>query len=159
MLLRKNALLVFTVCTSGLLFAQSNTLPTGGDASGSGGNVSFSIGQIDYTSNSGSNGNLNQGVQQPYEFYSVIGINELEGTFSLIMGPNPTTNEVQLTVMNYANNDLVYALSDMNGKTIISRTPFSGTALLNLENCAPGMYQLFISNNENQVKTYKILKH
>lgn len=159
MLLRKNTLLVFTVCTSNLLFAQSNTLPSGGDASGSGGIVSFSIGQIDYASNSGSNGNLNQGVQQPCEFYSVIGINELDGNFSLIMGPNPTTNEVQLTVTNYAHNDLVYVLSDMNGKTIISRTPFSGTALLNLENFAPGMYQLLISNNENQVKTYKILKH
>lgn len=159
MLLRKNTLLVFTVCTSNLLFAQSNTVSSGGNATGSGGSVSYTIGQIDYASATGTTGNLNQGVQQPYEFYAVNGINELGGSFSLNMGPNPTTNEVILTVSDYTKNDLEYSVSDMNGKQIIAATPFSATAIINLENCAPGMYHLYISNKNNQINSYKIIKH
>ena len=43
-------------------YSQKETLASGGDASGSGGTVSYSIGQIAYEYRSGSNGNLNQGV-------------------------------------------------------------------------------------------------
>lgn len=159
MLLRRNALLVCIVCTSNLLFAQANTVSTGGNATGSGGNVSYTIGQIDYTSATGTNGNVNQGVQQPYEFYAVNGVHELGGSFSLTMGPNPTTDEVVLSVADYSKNDLAYTLADMNGKIIIARTPFTSSAVINLENCLPGVYHLFISNNDNQTNSYKIIKH
>ena len=159
MLLLKNALIVFSFCMSNLLFAQANTVSSGGNATGTGGSVSYTIGQIDYTSATGANGNLNQGVQQPYEFYAVTGINELGGSFSLTMGPNPTTNEVIIAVTDYTMNDLAYTLADMNGKIIIARTPFVSSAVINLENCLPGMYHLFISNKDNQTNSYKIIKH
>jgi Secretion system C-terminal sorting domain len=159
MLLRKNALLVFTVCTSNLLFAQANTVSSGGNATGAGGSVSYTIGQIDYTSATGTTGNVNQGVQQPYEFYAVNGVNEIGGSIALTIGPNPTTNEVILSVADYAKNDLAYTLTDMNGKIIIARTPFVSSAIINLENCTPGMYHLFISNKDNQTNSYKIIKH
>lgn len=159
MLLRKNALLFFTLCSSSCFFAQSNIVASGGNASGTGGSVSYSIGQIDYTSSSGTTGTLNQGVQQPYEFYALNGINEIGGSFSLILGPNPTTNELILSVSDYAENDLEYWLSDMNGKLIIAKTSLSTSAVVNLENCAPGMYHLYISNKNKQLNSYKIIKH
>jgi hypothetical protein len=40
----------------------------GGEATGSGGSVSYSVGQVVYTTNTGINGSVAQGVQQPYEF-------------------------------------------------------------------------------------------
>jgi hypothetical protein len=40
----------------------------GGEATGSGGTTSYSVGQIVYYSNSEAGGSENQGVQQPYEF-------------------------------------------------------------------------------------------
>lgn len=159
MLLRKNTLLFLSIYTSNFLFAQANTVTTGESTTGSGGSVSYTIGQIDYTSTTGTNGSFNQGVQQPLEFFAVNGINELGNSFTLTMGPNPTTNEVILTVTDDSMPDLAFTLTDMNGKLIIARTPFVSSVVVNLENCLPGMYHLFISTKENQTNSYKIIKH
>jgi hypothetical protein len=48
--------------------AMQNTIPAaGGNAKGSGGSASFTVGQIFYTKLSGTNGTVIQGIQQPYE--------------------------------------------------------------------------------------------
>ena len=46
--------------------AQQNTVASGGMATGSGGSVSYSIGQIDYITATGTGGTASQGVQQVY---------------------------------------------------------------------------------------------
>jgi hypothetical protein len=58
------------------MYAQDTTPASGGNATGTGGSVSYTIGQIVYTTNSGTNGSLSQGVQQPYEISLVTGIEE-----------------------------------------------------------------------------------
>ena len=47
------------------LQAQESVNATGGDASGSGGSVSYSVGQITYQTHTGINGSVAEGVQQP----------------------------------------------------------------------------------------------
>ena len=47
--------------------AQQNTVGTGGTAIGSGGSVSYSIGQLDYITASGSGGSASQGMQQVFK--------------------------------------------------------------------------------------------
>jgi hypothetical protein len=56
--------------------AQETATGTGGDATGTGGTSSYSVGQILYTTNTGTNGSINQGVQQPYEISIVTEIEE-----------------------------------------------------------------------------------
>jgi hypothetical protein len=53
---------------SGYGLAMQNTISSaGGNAKGSGGSASFTVGQIFYTKLSGTNGSVVQGIQQPYE--------------------------------------------------------------------------------------------
>ena len=139
--------------------SQSNIIPLGENAYGSNGNISYTLGQIDYISFSGTNVNANQGVQQPFEFFSVAGIEEIEVPFTLKFGPNPTNSEVILSVIDYDKNDLVYTVSNSEGKTIIDKTVLLSSSVLNFENHSPGIYTIIISNNQNQIKTYKILKN
>lgn len=139
--------------------SQSNIVPLGENAYGSNGNISYTLGQIDYISFSGTYANVNQGVQQPFEFFSVVGIEEIEVPFTLKFGPNPTNNEVILSVIDYDKNDLEYTVSDIDGKTIIDKTSLLSKSSLYFENYSPGIYLLIISNNQNQIKTYKILKN
>ena len=56
--------------------AQEVTTTTGGNASGSGGTVTYSVGQIVYATNTGTNGSVAQGVQQTYEISIVLGIED-----------------------------------------------------------------------------------
>jgi hypothetical protein len=53
--------------SQGTCSAQTATVSAGGNAIGTGGSVSYSVGQIAYTNNSNSNGSVAQGVQYPYE--------------------------------------------------------------------------------------------
>ncbi|MDG2279738.1 MAG: T9SS C-terminal target domain-containing protein, partial [Flavicella sp.] len=67
----KLTLLVSLCMSVGSIYGQESSNTSGGNAAGSGGTVAYSIGQVAYTYESGTNGNSNQGVQQPYEIYSV----------------------------------------------------------------------------------------
>ena len=102
---------------TGLAQAQESTNATGGDASGSGGTVAYSVGQVVYTTNTDASGTVNQGVQQPYEIFTV-GIKETELNISLSVFPNPTADNLTLQISDYNNEKLSYQLFDMQGKLL-----------------------------------------
>jgi hypothetical protein len=62
---------------AGLAQAQESANVSGGDATGSGGTVAYSVGQVVYTTNTGSTGSVAQGVQHAFEIFTV-GIKETE---------------------------------------------------------------------------------
>jgi hypothetical protein len=64
------------MCFTFKLSAQQSTNTAGGNATGTGGTVSFSVGQINYTTNIGTGGSACQGVQQPYEIYAVTSVDD-----------------------------------------------------------------------------------
>lgn len=140
-------------------YGQANTVSSGGNNSGSGGSVSFTVGQIDYTSQSGTSGNVNQGVQQPYEIFAVSGIDELGYGISLTVGPNPTTDKLILTVQNPEQSELSYSLTDNNGKIVLSKVKLQQTAEIDLSTYPVGMYQLIVTNTSTTLKSYKIIKN
>lgn len=140
-------------------FSQSSIVPIGENAYGSSGNISYTLGQIDYETFLGINSNVQQGVQQPFEFFSIVSVDEIQVPFTLEFGPNPTNNEVFLSVYDYYKNDLDYIVTDSEGRTIIAKTSLIGKSTLNFENRSPGTYLLIISNNQKQIKTFKILKN
>lgn len=72
---RPIALLAAGLLWAGLAQAQQSANASGGGAAGSGGTVAYSVGQVVYTSNSGSTGTVNQGIQHAYEIF-ILGIEE-----------------------------------------------------------------------------------
>lgn len=158
MLLRKQSLAIFLLI-SGNHYAQSNTVATGGNSTGINGSVSYSIGQIDYTSQSGTNGQLNQGVQQPYEFYSTNSIDELGDQIQLTIGPNPTTDGITVTYLGTDTKTLECTLTDASGKVVIAPFNFSQQTILDLNPFASGMYNLSIHSGAKEIKTVKIIKN
>jgi len=95
--LKLSAVLLLGLGLTGLQ-AQTNVNATGGNASGNGGSVSYSVGQVVYTTHKGSNGSVAQGVQQPYEI-SVAGIDEANGiSLRVTVYPNPTTDYLTLEI-------------------------------------------------------------
>ncbi|MBW7953117.1 MAG: T9SS type A sorting domain-containing protein, partial [Chitinophagaceae bacterium] len=97
--------------------AQDSANASGGDATGSGGAVAYSIGQVVYTSITGSSGSVDQGVQHAYEIFTVE-IKETVLNISLTAFPNPTTDNLTLQISNYNNEKLSFQLYDMQGKLL-----------------------------------------
>ena len=103
---------------SGGLHAQEAVSAAGNEAGGTGGTCSYTIGQIAYTSNSGTGGEVNQGVQQPYEIITTAGIDDKYITLELAAFPNPTKESVTISVSEHTQGKLSYQLFDIRGKLI-----------------------------------------
>jgi hypothetical protein len=90
---------------AGLLFggftqAQESANSSGSVATGIGGTAAYSIGQVVYTTNTGSSGSVAQGVQHVYEIISV-GIKEPECNISLTAFPNPINDNLTIQITDY----------------------------------------------------------
>ena len=140
------------------IMAQESVNTSGQNTTGTGGSVSYSVGQIVYTTNSGTNGSVAQGVQQPYEISVVLGIEHPEINLQMTVSPNPTTNSVTLKVANYEFETLSYQLYDITGKQfLIGQTSTNETQIL-LGDLPSSTYFLKITNQNTIIKTFKILK-
>jgi len=118
--LKLSALLLLGFGLTGLQ-AQESVNATGGDTSGSGGSASYSVGQVVYTTNTGTTGSVAQGVQQPYEISVVTAIEEAKGiNLSVSAYPNPTTDFLTLCIDEFEISNLLYQLYDMSGKLLQS---------------------------------------
>lgn len=157
----------YTILTLGglLLFfvnalTAQDAIPTsGGNASGIGGTVSYTVGQVVYATNTGSNGSVAQGVQQPYEISVVSGIGVNTINLSCSTFPNPTTDKLTLRVENSERINLTYELLDINGKLIESNKVEGSETYISMGHLAPSLYFLKISDGVKEVKTFKIIKN
>lgn len=142
------------------LYAQDAILATGSNASGSGGSVSFSVGQILYTTSTGTNGSVLQGVQQPFEISVVSAINEVqEFNLTITAFPNPTTDYLTLEVKDFDHSTLFFELYDMNGKLLQREKITYKLTNIIMSNLVPASYFVKVVQGEMEIKTFKIIKN
>lgn len=155
---RPIALLAAGLLWAGFAQAQESTNASGGDATGTGGTASYSVGQVVYTTNTGSTGSVAQGVQHAYEIFTV-GIKETELNILLTAFPNPTTENLTLQISDYNNEKLSYQLFDMQGKQLSNGQIVAQQTQINMNSLPPATYFVNIVNQENkQVQSFKIIK-
>lgn len=162
--LKLSALLLF-VLVFGLpeLKAQEAIPVSGGNASGYGGSVSYSVGQVIYTANTGTSGSEAQGVQQPFEISVVTGNVDTKGiNLACTVFPNPATDHVLLKVENGLSDDLSYLLYDASGKILEKKEVRGNETTIQMGMLVPASYFLKIVKTEHAssavVKTFKIVK-
>jgi hypothetical protein len=153
------------------LQAQESVNVTGGNASGSGGSASYSVGQVVYTTNTGTNGSVAQGVQQPYEISVVTGIEEAKGiNLTVTAYPNPTTDYLELKVESEKLTDLSYQLYDMTGKLLQNKKLTGTETQIDMSNYVPATYFVrvyAVGRNDRtgviaeskSIKEFKIIKN
>jgi hypothetical protein len=148
----------FIIAGSGWLHAQEAVSAAGHEAGGTGGTCSYTIGQVAYTSNSGTGGEVNQGVQQPYEIVTTVGIEE-NITLELSAFPNPTNGSMTISVSEHTQGKLSYQLFDFRGKLIEEKEIIQKETGVSMDRLAPASYLLKITDNGQLVKEFKIIKN
>lgn len=154
--------IVVLIFSIGLIKAQAQVAvnAAAGDAEGSGGSMSYSIGQISYKLLMADNAYMLQGVQQPIEVIEIPGTSvESEILISLDVFPNPTNETLKLQLRDLENHSLQYQLYNMNGRCLKESKIHSSITEISLEALSPAMYILNISENNQTLKSYKILKN
>jgi type IX secretion system substrate protein len=137
--------------------AQQVVTTTGGEASGSGGKVSYAVGQVFYTTSTGINGSIAAGVLQAYVISTILGIEH--STIRLSLYPNPTTDILNLKIGNYGNNKMSYQLYDQQGKLLVERQMASDSAIIKMAGLSSSTYILKVAVGQATVKVFRIVKN
>lgn len=160
--LKLSAIFLLALGLTGLQ-AQNAVPATGGNASGSGGTVSYSVGQVVYTTNTGTNGSVAQGVQQPFEISIVTGLEEAKGIDLMVSAyPNPTTEYVKLKVdasTSLSIQSMSYQLFDISGKLLETKKITGNETGIDMSNLVPATYFLKVTEGNKELKTFKIIKN
>ncbi len=157
--LKLSALLFLGLGLTGLQ-AQTSVNATGRNASGSGGSASYSVGQLAYTTNTGTNGSVSEGVQQPFEISEVTGIEEAKGiNLSVSAYPNPTTDYLTLSISEFEISNLTYQLYDISGKLLQSEKITGNQTNIVMSNLVPANYFVKVIAGNQLIKEFKIIKN
>jgi len=116
--MKKTTLIACTLFATHLMYSQSTIPVSGGDASGSGGSSSYSVGQLMYVSSTGSGGTISQGVQQSFELITLSNPELTTVNLRAVTYPNPTSDYIILNISDSSLSNLSYNLYDVAGKLI-----------------------------------------
>jgi len=153
------AFLAFSMAFGPPLLAQQSLNASGGNATGTGGSASYSVGQLAYATATGNGGSVSAGVQQAIEIF-VSTKEEIESIrLSASAFPNPVESELSLQITDLEWRNLSYQLMDLSGKTLLSSNVSGETTNIPFANLAVGTYTLRVVQGQNEIKTFKILKN
>lgn len=149
-----------TLSLSGL-WSQQSVHASGGNASGTGGTVSYSIGQVAYASASSDAGQVNQGVQQA-NLVIMVGQNDPVADVTVGFYPNPVHNDAFLSLesghdgLNTA--DLSYVLFSVYGTLIQEKEISRNITAVPMDHLPDGVYLLRVIHDQKTIHTFKVVK-
>jgi len=152
-----SACLLFLLCFQGV--AQESIHTANDNATGEGGMVSYSVGQVVFRTIEAGSGIVTEGVQQPYEILFMTGIDD-EKSVSLrcTAYPNPAISEVKLYIDPFSSAQLSYQLRDIHGKLISEMKIEGKETIIPLGELSSGNYLLTLLENNINHTTWKIIK-
>ncbi len=153
-------LLIFLFHFSNLR-AQNSFNSSGGNGTGDDGTISYTIGQTFYNTNISDAGSEAQGIQQAFEISIVSSLPEYDHiNLNIQAYPNPTFDNLLLKI------DVVdsftkrsYQLFDLYGKLIDRKEILSTETIIEMEALEKATYILKIQNQDQEIKTFKIIKN
>lgn len=155
----KGTLLFFGIALSSFGFTQESVHASGGNATGSGGTVNYSVGQVVYTTNNSSEGSVAQGVQHAYQITNVS-INEKNSNISLTVFPNPTSDFLNLQIENFNDETRSYQISDTQGKIIGHGNIVTTQTQIGMHELPRAVYYIHVLDNQNQIiQSFQIIKN
>ncbi len=154
----KTILLTVFLCASHSIYSQETIPSSGGDAIGSGGSSSYTVGQLVYTANSDATGTVSQGIQQSIELFVLSNPELTTVNLKAVTYPNPTTDYVVLALTDSSLTNLTFALFDIQGRVISKGLVSQESTNISMRNFASGTYILKVNQNNKELKTFKIIK-
>jgi hypothetical protein len=142
-----------------MIQAQETISVSGGNSSGNGGSVSYTVGQVSYITQSSSTGSVTPGVQQPYEISVVSSTDDPMKENIWCVYPNPTTGNLIIMIDNENPDGFNFQLYNSNGQVLISDKILGKQTNLNLENYPSAIYLLKVYQSNIEIITFKIIKN
>ena len=156
----KNILLFISLIYIGNIQAQESTYTSGGNATGSGGTIEYSVGQLVFSENSDGTYTVSQGIQQAYEISNSLSLENYKSiNLQVSAFPNPTTDYLTLSFNQSSHVKLVYQLFGADGKVLETKRNLEMNETINMEGLNSAIYYLNILEDNLIIKTFKIIKN
>jgi len=139
--------------------AQQTISVSGGNGTSSTGTISYTLGQVDYTSTTSSGFTISNGVQQAFEIFDVTGISFAPIKFNFSLFPNPATNLVTLSIDSIGLENLTYRVIDLAGREMESGDIFNVYTQIPVDGFADGTYMICVLRNQNLLHSFLLVKH
>jgi len=150
------------VLALGTIKAQEAIPSAGGESTGVGGTVSFTVGQTFSSTHDGITGSVAEGVQQPIEISVVSGIIETGIDLNISAYPNPTMDFLHLKVDASVSQNIQamrYQIFDMNGRMIAAEEIVSDVTTIETAQLSPATYFVKVLGDDQELKTFKVIKY
>jgi len=135
------------------------TVPAaGGTAAGTGGTVTYTVGQIAFSTLTGSNGFIIQGVQQPFEISTITGIEEETISLDYLVYPNPVSGMLRLIIGAPDPENYRFQLFNLNGILLLNSKITERDTEVSMEHLLPSIYFIRVLRGNIEVKLFKIVK-
>ena len=155
----KILLLAMFLCATQLTYTQETNPASGGNATGVGGTVSYTVGQTAYTTYASEAGSLNLGIQQSIEFVTLSNPELTAVTLKAVTYPNPTTDHIILALKDGNLTGVSYAMYDLLGRFVSKGTVAKAETKITMKSVPIGVYILRVHQNSKALKTFKIIKN
>lgn len=143
----------------GSVIAQESVNSAGGDTESSTGSVSFSVGQVFLNNNLTEAGQVAEGVQLPYEIYLITSLDDVLGmALDVKFFPNPVADILTLLVDQNELKNLEYQLININGQLLDHDKILQRETYIDMAQLDPAVYFVHIFQDQQIIKTFRILK-
>ena len=132
----------------------------GGSASGGGGTLSYTLGQVgDGLIEDPSGNTLLSGIQQPYELFIINSVDHDKVIGSAIRTyPNPANDYVILKIQDDIERGYSLSIYDIKGELKKEKKVIQNETKISMEELLPSVYFIKVYRNKEIVKTFKIIK-
>ena len=139
-------------------FAQQGVHSSGGNAAGPGGSVSYSVGQVFYSSQSSTTGGLIQGVQQPFELVVTEIPNRISSGIKCEVFPNPVVKELKVRVAGKLPENASWKLTDLKGVTLLKGDLTQNETGISMAALPMAGYLLQVYSGSSELSSFKVIK-
>lgn len=143
----------------GFAVAQQSIHASGGDANGTGGSASFSIGQVAYTASSSGTGSVSQGVQHAYAV-NPLGLNKTEGKIVFSVFPNPAQDVLSLQLNDDQVDGYTFEFVNALGQLLKRGQIAAQNTIIPMTHLPAASYYVYLLNsNKETVQSFQIIKN
>jgi hypothetical protein len=121
------------------------------------GNMSFTVGQVDYI-NTGNNASLSQGVLQVNNRLPITYVFNIDHSNTIQAWPNPVINNLFIKIDGTPVTDVSYQVLDLNGQLVEKNKIVASNTIISMQKYQSGVYIVNIIYSNKKSLHFKIIK-
>ena len=156
-----STLILLLSLQSQILLAQSGTVSTGHVATGTGGTVEYTVGQVVYVTAIGSNGSVSAGIQQPFVIQAITAIDNKDINLIYTLYPNPTSDHIILNIENQIvdPDGSYYTIYDVKGEVVKNGQIIGRETHIQMKELKSATYLIKTYLNKEDAKIFRVIKN